>query len=458
MATIPQKTTLTATSVQVLNTIRNSATQNYQNFIPVATADANSIKEIGAVIMQYPSLQNEFLNALVNRIGRVIVTSKQYYNPWVMFKKGMLEFGETIEDIFVNIAKPFQFDPNVAESEIFKREIPDVRATFHIMNYQKYYKSTVSNDQLRQAFLSWQGITDLIAKIVDAMYTGANQDEFLTMKYMLAKHILQGHLYPVTVADPTAANAKEVISTVKGVSNELEFLSTDFNLSGVATSSTKDEQYMIINSKFDAIMDVNVLATAFNMEKSEFLGHRVLVNQFGFNKGELDRLALLFANDSSYTPITEDQSTALNTIPAVLVDRDWFMVFDNYQNFTEQYNGQGLYWNYWYHVWKTFSISPFANSICFVPETASVTSVTVSPATVTTGKGQIVSFSATVVTVGFAPQSVNWTISGQAKPTTTIDNSGNLTIGADETATTITVTATSTFDNTKTGTATVTIA
>ena len=32
------------------------------------------------------------------------------------------------------------------------------------MNYQKYYKTTIQNDQLRQAFLSWQGITDLIAK------------------------------------------------------------------------------------------------------------------------------------------------------------------------------------------------------------------------------------------------------------------------------------------------------
>mgnify|MGYP000075391992 FL=1 len=74
---------------------------------------------------------------------------------------------------------------------MFKREIPDVRAAFHILNYQKFYKATISNDQLRQAFLSWQGITDLIAKIVDSMYTGANYDEFLTMKYMLARNILQ---------------------------------------------------------------------------------------------------------------------------------------------------------------------------------------------------------------------------------------------------------------------------
>ena len=145
-----------------------------------ATADSDSIREIGAVIMDYPALQNEFLSALVNRIGRVILTSKSYDNPWAMFKKGMLEFGESIEEVFVNIAKPFQYDPQIAESNVFKREIPDVRSAFHIMNYQKFYKATISNDQLRQAFLTIDGITDLIAKIVDAMYTGANYDEFQT--------------------------------------------------------------------------------------------------------------------------------------------------------------------------------------------------------------------------------------------------------------------------------------
>ena len=172
----PQIVTLTNSSVNVLNVIRNNATQNYKDYVPVATPDAESIREIGSIIMDYPALQNEFLSALVNRIGRVLVTSKMFDNPWSVFKKGMLEFGETIEEIFVNIAKPYQFDPNVAESTVFKREIPDVRSAFHIMNYQKYYKVTIQDDQLRQAFLTWQGITDLIAKIVDSMYTGANYD------------------------------------------------------------------------------------------------------------------------------------------------------------------------------------------------------------------------------------------------------------------------------------------
>lgn len=451
MATTPKVVTLTNSSVDILNAIRNNATQNYRDYVPKATPNAESIRQIGAIIMDYPALQNEFLSALVNRIGRVLITSKMYDNPWAFFKKGLLEFGESVEEIFVNIAKPFQFDPAVAETNVFKREIPDVRAAFHIMNYQKYYKATISNDQLRQAFLSWQGISDLIAKIVDAMYTGANYDEFQTMKYMLARHILDGHMYPVEIAEVETANMKSIVSVVKGVSNKFTFLSPNYNLAGVQTYTTKNDQYMLINSQFDATMDVEVLASAFNMDKAEFSGRRVLVDSFG----SLDtaRLAELFAGDSTYVEISSDELEALDAIPAVLVDRNWFMIFDNFYNFTEQYNGEGLYWNYWYHVWKTFSVSPFANNALFIPGKPSVTSVTVSPGNATVAAGQSVQLSANVVTTNFAPKSVTWTVDSDYA---TVDNSGKVTVLSTAPASTnITVAATSTYDTSKKGTATV---
>lgn len=453
MATKPKIVTLTNSSVDILNVIRNNATVNYKNYVPVATADAESIREIGAIIMDSPQLQNEFLSALVNRIGRVLVTSKMYDNPWSMFKKGTLEFGETIEEIFVNIAKPFQFDPNVAETNLFKREIPDVRSAFHIMNYQKYYKTTIQNDQLRQAFLSWQGITDLIAKIVDSMYTGANYDEFQTMKYMLAKHILNGRMYPVTIPAVTEANMKSIVSTIKGVSNNYEFMSNKYNVAGVQNFSKKNDQYLLINSNFDATMDVEVLASAFNMDKTQFAGQRVLVDSFG--SLDIERLNILFADDPTYTEISGSDLQALDAIPCVLVDRDWFMIFDNFYNFTEQYNGEGLYWNYWYHVWKTFSVSPFANNALFIPGTPTVSSVTVSPANATVKAGQTISLSAVVQTEYFAPQSVNWTSNTEG---VTVSKGGLVTIGADVSpGTSVTITATSVYDSEKSGTSTITV-
>lgn len=458
MPRIPEIKTLTSTSVDILNAIRNSATINYQDYVPLAEPNADSIKEIGAIIMDYPALQNEFLSALVNRIGRVLVTSKMYDNPLASFKKGLLEFGETIEEIFVNLAKPHQFDPAVAETEIFKREKPDVKSAFHIMNYQKFYKTTVSNDQLRQAFLSWQGITDLIAKIVDSMYTSANYDEFLTMKYMIAVNILDGKMLPVEIPTVAKNNMHDIVSEIKGTSNSFEFLSRKYNKVGVYTHSKKNDQYMLVNTKFDATMDVEVLASAFNMSKVEFMGHRVLIDSFG--ELDVDRLDILFENDTTYRHLTPAQLEALDAIPAIIVDKDWFMVFDNYYNFTEKYNSEGLYWNYWYHCWKTFSVSPFANNAIFVPGEPAVTDITVAPATVTVSAGQRVQFTADVETAYFAPKTVDWSINtGDTNfPNTYITKSGLLVIDPEDTNSGYTVTAKSVFDGTVVGTATVTLA
>ena len=133
------------------------------------------------------------------------------------------------------------------------------------------------------------------------------------------------------------------------------------------------------------------------------------------------------------------------------------MIFDNFYNFTEHYNGEGLYWNYWYHVWKTFSASPFANGILFTTETPGITSVTVSPATATVAKGGSLQLSATVVSTGFASKGVTWSVTGAADSGTTVSPSGLLYVNPNETATTITVTATSIYNSAKTGTSTITV-
>ena len=347
-------------------------------------------------------------------------------NPLKRFKKGILEYGETVEEIFINIARAHEFDPNVAENEVFKREIPDVNAAFHRLNVKNFYKTTISNEQLRQAFLSTEGVSDLIARIVDSLYTGSEFDEFLIMKEMLADGINNGEFYAITVPEPTADKAHEIVTTIKGISNKLEFMSNIYNPMGVVTHSKKRNQILIVDAAFDAVIDVNVLASAFNMDKAEFMGQRILIDDFSDTTG----------------------------VVAAIVDESWFMVFDNFIGFTENYNGQGLYWNYFYHVWKTYSKSPFANAVLFTTATNSITSVSVTPPTLTVAKGQYGKFTANVVVTGTPSKLVTWSVNSD---NSTIDNTGMLYVSPNETLSSLTVTATSVVNGTKTGTATVTV-
>ena len=322
------------------------------------------------------------------------------------------------------------------------------------MNYQKFYPQTISDEQLRQAFLSWEGVTNLIASIVEAMYTAANYDEFLVMKYMIAKNIINGNIFSWSVPSATAENASQIVSAARAISNKLEFMSSDYNAAGVKTHTPRNEQYIIVNADFDAIMSVEVLASAFNMSQAEFLGHRVLVDGFGVL--DIERLNNLLGDTPGYEEIGSADLALLNNIPAVIVDKDWFMIYDNLLKFTEIYNSEGLYWNYSFHTWKSFGISPFANAVILNPQTSSVTNITVSPSATTVAKGQSAQFSASVTTEGFAPQDVEWSVNGNSD-STIISSNGMLTVGSDETKTPLTLTAKSVFTPTVSGTASVTV-
>lgn len=450
MATRPKKVTMDTNAVNIVNALRNNNSNFYKDYVPPIT-DVKDLRAIGKIIMDMPALQNEFISSLVNRIAIVRITSKMFENPWTKFKKGFLEFGEVIEDVFVDLTKVYEFDPEDAEETLFKRVPPNVRAAFHVMNYTKFYKVTIERQRLAKAFLSATGMNDLITYIMTSIYTSASYDEFLTMKYMLGRNILNGRLYPIEIPTVVKANMSDIVSVVKATSNTIEFPERLYNPAHVFQHTDKSNQYLIINAKFDAMMDVNVLASAFNMDKASFMGQRILVDSFG--KLDNERLAILFKDDPNYVPITAAEAEALDSIPLCLVDENFWMVFDNLNEFREVENGQGLYWNYIYHQWKTFSTCPYSNAILFVPTTPSITSVTVTPATATVVAGSNLSLTTEVVAVGYAPQEVTYTSDNDK---VTITEGGVVQIDADATGT-AEITIASVFDPTKTDTVEITI-
>lgn len=443
MPTKPASTTLNATTPQILNAVRNSASPAYARAVPIATND--NVREIGTAILSSPIYTNEFLSALINRIGAVIVSSRMYKNPWAVFKKGRLEFGESIEEIFVSIAKANVYDIDQSETEVFKRETPGVESAFHILNYRTFYKTTIMEEQLRQAFLSMNGVTDMIGRIVDSMYSAAEYDEFQMMKYCVARNLIEGKLYPVAIDNPQATGFTEEMASKSGakkfkaVSNQLQFMSDKYNFAGVKTTTPVYDQYLIVTADFDAKMDVDVLASAFNMDKAEFMGHRVLIDSFS----DLDftRLNELLGDTPGYYALDDLMMQAsLNSVKAVLVDSDWFMIFDNTEKFTEIYNSQGLYWNYFYHVWKTFSVSPFCNAVAFTTIGATTDiNLTVEPATATLNAGETIQLTAKATGGDYLSYDrVKWSVD----PTKgSVDYKGNVTIKKGVTGT-VTVTAT----------------
>ena len=361
-------TTLNASTVDIINTIRANASYEYQSLVPEIT-DVHDIPKVGEILYGYPAMANQFINALVNRIALVKVKSATFNNAYAQLKKGYLEFGETVEEVFVNIAKAREFSAEKAEARELKRTLPDVRSAFHSMNWRVQYPVTIQDEDLRMAFQSADGVQDLIAKIVDSVYTASEYDEFLLFKYLMIKSIAKGGMYPVSIGD--GSDLKDAAVAFRGTSNNLTFIKTQYNASGVHTNTDKASQIIFMDSTFNAQYDVNVLASAFNMDKADFMGRLHLIDDW--TTFDNDRFSEIVANSDMIEEVTAEELALMANVKAVLVDEEWFQVYDNQNKFTEKYVASGEYWNYFYNVWKTVSASPFSNAVVFVTSNATIT-------------------------------------------------------------------------------------
>src|SRR5690625_674820 len=323
-----------ANNITVLNTIWENASEDYQARIPEATRD--NIAQVGNAILTYDVTKNEFLNALVNRISLVLVSSKMARNRLAKFKKGMLEYGQDVEEIFTEMAKAHTYDIEVAENEVFKREIPDTKAIFHRINREDFYKVTIQEVQLRRAFLSSDGLGKLVVSIMNSMYSGDNHDEYILMKQLMADYE-DNYAVIETPKVTDKESAMDLFRAIKQTSTDFTFVSDQFNAQGVQTFTDKSDQVLLVHKNVDTFMDTDVLAWVFNTNKIDPAIQKIVVDDFG----------------------------TMGDTQALLVDKDWFMVWDTNFKTTSQYNGQGDYWNYWLHHHQILSTSQFQNAVRF---------------------------------------------------------------------------------------------
>lgn len=426
---------LNASTMDILNTIRANATTEYQSLVPEITK-VEDIPSVGQTLYGYPALANLFINSLVNRIALVRVKAATFNNAYAELKKGYLEFGETVEEVFVNITKAREFSVEKAAEREFKRTLPDVRTAFHAMNWRVQYPITIQDEDLRTAFLSVNGVQDLIAKIVDAVYTAAEYDEYLLFKYLMIKAIAHGKMLPQEIG---TGDMKEAAVAFRAASNNLTFMNTTYNISGVHTTTPKADQYIFMDSLYNAQYDVNVLSAAFNMDKAEFSGKLKLIDSW--STFDSDRFSEIIANSDMIDPVTTAELALMADVKAVLIDKEWFQVYDNNTKFTEVYVSSGMYWNYNLNIWKTVSSSPFSNALVFVAngtDIAMPTTITGTVSTVSTGETSNIITLALPSTAGFVGKEA---VFAQTQTATTgfvaVHPYGALIYNADSTATAI---------------------
>ena len=400
-----------------------------------------SIAPIGKLIMSTERYKNAFIN-MVNKIGLTVIDRNYWEDPWETFtERGALNWGQTIEEVAVDIADVYDYNTYVNNANHFlENVVPNILSYYHQLNFQKFYKTTTSDDQMAMAFTREGGLFDLIEQIIGSLREGYKYDKYIVNKYMLCRRILDGTITSVEIDGYSSLTARQRVTAMKNVSNKMTFRSPNYNPAGLRIATPFEDQIMILDTFAEAEITTEVLATSFFRNDAEFKTRLALID--GYNSHDTARLAEVLGDQ--YVPFTDSELSALENVAGVIIDREWYQNYNYAFNTegadgtraTEFFNRETLRNNHWLHVWKALSTSPFKQAVVFTKDvTPAVSSVSVSPASATTTPGQSLQLSATVTTTGFANKAVTWSIDRDSETTAankaTVDINGKVTIPSD---------------------------
>lgn len=401
-----------------------------------------SIAPIGKIIMSNERFKNAFINT-INLIGLTVIDRNYWEDPWEGFtERGTLNYGQSVRELIVDIADVYDYNTYANNPTHFLQNVvPNVYNYIHEVNYQKFYKTTTSDEQMAMAFNTEGGLMDLIEKIIGSLYEGYKYDKYIVNKYMLCRRILDGTITSVEIDGYGSMTPRQRVAFIKNISNKMTFRSPNYNPAGVRVATPFADQIMILNTDFEADLSTEVLATSFFIDQAKFKTDLALID--GYGNHDTARLTELLG--SAYIPFTDAELTALAGIPCVIIDREFFQDYSysldnasgdmatNGTRSTNFYNPETLKNNHWLHTWKVISTSPFKQAVVFTKDvTPAVSSVTVSPSSASVSVGQSLQLNATVTTTGFANKAVQWSIAHDGETRegrkATIDNNGLLRI------------------------------
>jgi hypothetical protein len=417
----------------ILNAIRNDATSEYRNRIPKAT-QAN-LRDTLNSLTQYRPMWNQFVDALVNRIGSVVARNISWTNPLQEFKRGMLNYGDTIEEIQVGLLKAHIYDPDrdYMEKAIFGTEAPEVQANFHRVNRENFYKITINEPQLQRAFLENGGLSSFVSQLMAAPSTSDQWDEFLMTCKLFSEYESNGGFYRVQIPDIASIesspdDARKALRSILAVNGNMRYVSRQYNAARMPTFANADEMVMFTTPEFQAAINVEALAAAFNIEKADIPNRVITIPKAMFE---------------------------INGCEAILTTKDFFVLADTRLENASQYNPVSLGMNYFLHHWEIISASRFAPAVMFStlhrdeiviknePITG-ITDISFEGDATNVMRGGLVAFTASGKTAKSdnPPNgAVIWSVSGGTSNRTHITSTGVLHCGYDETATTLTVKA-----------------
>lgn len=379
----------------VLNAIRATSSSAYQNAVPLATA--SNITDVGSAVLNAPSsIRNEFMSSLYNKIGMTLIDSPVIENEFSFLKKGTLEYGQMIEDLYVGLATSEPYITGMADADVTAGTHPDPFSVKKLPSYSAFYSTILSRQyqvtrhltDLKKAFHNGGDLAGFVSAMMNSMTSAENWDDMRATIALLARqieeaqkddpnnnhkgtvHLISGY----NMANGTTVTAetcwsdqnflKYFANQLKKYSKRLRHLRTDLNVAGVQQTLPQSRQRIMMLEDVTIDFETDLLAWAYN--------------QGNLSIGGVDEIQSWYSigadNASPPTVSPEDIvvkatfSTTAGEAPcvALIYDADMVKIYNKERVASDQANAKGNYWNMFMSLEDIYACSPYKNFVCFM--------------------------------------------------------------------------------------------
>ena len=350
---------------QSLNAIREISSTIYHEYVPIID-DSTDISAFAEPILNFPVVYNEFCDILVNKLVYSQFESMTFENPLRVLDGDRIPLGYAGEHVMVNPAKGRGFNVNDFAGLLVKYEA-DVKVEYHAINSDLQYCVTVSRQQLKKAMTSWDNLAEFITSLSNSLYNGAYIDMFRFTKNIITGAYKENRGVVETVtAISDEATAKAFVERARELYLNFQLPSTQYNAwaknggSGkpITTWTRPEDIVLVIKNSLRAKLDVDVLASAFNIDRTTLLGNIITVDSFDS-----------YDDDGN---LVYDGSAIVGGI----FDKAWFKIKTQDMFMENFYNANNRTMQYYLNVIRMYNMSLFANGVIFatsqptVPATA----------------------------------------------------------------------------------------
>ena len=347
-----------------LNAIREMSVSDgtaYHQYVPAITSDTD-IATFAAPILSTPVVANEFMSRLINRIVYTSFETKYFNNPLQVLEGDRIPLGYAGQEIYINPAKRRKYDVDDFAGLLVKYEA-DVKVQYTQVNMDLQYPVTISRHKLKQAFVSWDALDSFVTELSNSLYNGAYIDEYQFAKGLVSSAYKSNSVQYITVTAPTTeATGKAFTKTLREMFLNMQTPSSSYNawskVGGygreIITWSNPEDIVLLIKNSARANLDVDVLASAFNIDKATLLGNIISVDNFD-----------MFNDDGT-------RNFDGSNIIGFIGDKSWFRIKRQDMFLDEFYNANNRTWQYYLNLTKMYNYSFFANGVVICTSAPSV--------------------------------------------------------------------------------------